>query len=269
MKNYNVFIKRCGEFAYFLFHELSKEKIFVNWNLFCEKHGKSSRDQHFSVISNFLTQESLEKKLTCSNDIVEAIKKRQRQSNLSRFINKFEPILYWVGELPEKVNQNIINVDMTSENDYFDANEELLSNSDDIIDDFDNDSKLYDNETLTENKHSKRFACKIEDLKIYYNLQTKDSSFQLFSTIFSDLETLIEIKSKVIEVNSNTTGHSPELKVKERETNVDGIRTKVHKIRSIFQKNKLNIDNEKFEVPPLESALNLENENYSTFCRGK
>ena len=30
---------RCSEFLYYLFNELALEKIEVNYNLFCEKHG--------------------------------------------------------------------------------------------------------------------------------------------------------------------------------------------------------------------------------------
>jgi hypothetical protein len=46
---------RCKELSYFLFNELrnAPEQIIVNLNFFGEKHGKNSRDQHFSAISIF------------------------------------------------------------------------------------------------------------------------------------------------------------------------------------------------------------------------
>lgn len=46
-----------------------------------EKHGKSARDAHFSNISRFLEAESLEKTLNTSQDIVDAIIKRQTIAN--------------------------------------------------------------------------------------------------------------------------------------------------------------------------------------------
>ena len=54
---------RCGEFMYFVFDYLNKG-IDVQVNFFAEKHGKNSRDQHFSVISHFIRMESFEKKIT-------------------------------------------------------------------------------------------------------------------------------------------------------------------------------------------------------------
>lgn len=68
---------------HFLFVELAKLNINVSFNLFCEKHGKNSRDQHFSVISNFLQQESMTRKLTSSQDICDAIEKHQLFSNVN------------------------------------------------------------------------------------------------------------------------------------------------------------------------------------------
>ena len=75
---------RCGEFIHFLFYELALEGVSVKYNLFAEKHGKNSRDQHFSVISNFIKQESFVKKLCSSLDIVDAIRKHQDLSNIGR-----------------------------------------------------------------------------------------------------------------------------------------------------------------------------------------
>ncbi len=44
---------RNNELAHYFFKELfENEKITVNLNFFGEKHGKSARDQHFSIISN-------------------------------------------------------------------------------------------------------------------------------------------------------------------------------------------------------------------------
>ncbi len=56
----------------------------VNLNFFCEKHGKNSRDTHFSCISRFVEQESLIRKLTCTQDLVDAIENGQRKSNENR-----------------------------------------------------------------------------------------------------------------------------------------------------------------------------------------
>jgi len=63
--------------------ELAAVQIKVSLNFFCEKHGKNSRDQHFSIVSNFLQQESMVKKLCSSQDICDAIEKRQLFSNLN------------------------------------------------------------------------------------------------------------------------------------------------------------------------------------------
>lgn len=69
---------------HYLFNELAIEGIHVDYNIFCEKHGKNSRDQHFSIISNFIKQESHLKKITSSQEIVDAIHKHQEFSNRSR-----------------------------------------------------------------------------------------------------------------------------------------------------------------------------------------
>jgi hypothetical protein len=50
-------------------------------NFFAEKHGKNNRDTHFSNISKFIKDESLVKQLSSSQDIVNAISKRQQISN--------------------------------------------------------------------------------------------------------------------------------------------------------------------------------------------
>ncbi|CAF0936737.1 unnamed protein product [Brachionus calyciflorus] len=72
---------RCSEVVDFFFNQLAKEYSSVYLNFFGDKHGKNTRDQHFSVVSNYIKKESLEKKLTCSQDIVDALKRRQKVSN--------------------------------------------------------------------------------------------------------------------------------------------------------------------------------------------
>ncbi len=72
---------RCGEFLHFLFVELAQLQINVSFNLFCEKHGKNSRDQHFSRVSQFLYQESMVSQIVSSQDICNAIEKHQLITN--------------------------------------------------------------------------------------------------------------------------------------------------------------------------------------------
>ena len=62
---------------HYLFCELPKLKTDVSLNFFCEKHGKNSRDQHFSAVSHFIERESFVKRLTSSSDICNAIKNQQ------------------------------------------------------------------------------------------------------------------------------------------------------------------------------------------------
>jgi hypothetical protein len=66
---------------HYCFKELSDLKIKVSLNFFCEKHGKSSRDQHFSVVSHFIQKESMIRKLTSSQDICDAIERQQAITN--------------------------------------------------------------------------------------------------------------------------------------------------------------------------------------------
>ena len=56
----------------------------VNLNFFGDKHGKNNRDAHFSNISRFVHAESLVKRLQSSQDIVEAIHKRQSMANQNK-----------------------------------------------------------------------------------------------------------------------------------------------------------------------------------------
>lgn len=81
---------RCAEFMHYLFVELAQLKIKVSFNLFCERHGKNSRDQHFSTISNFLKQESMVNQLTSSLDICTAIHKQQNIANINN--SRFEAL---------------------------------------------------------------------------------------------------------------------------------------------------------------------------------
>ena len=76
---------RCAEFLSFLFDDLKKkEKINVNLNFFAEKHGKNSRDQHFSVISNYVRLESFKQKITCTQILVDVLNRCQNDSNIIR-----------------------------------------------------------------------------------------------------------------------------------------------------------------------------------------
>ncbi|CAF0871784.1 unnamed protein product, partial [Brachionus calyciflorus] len=83
---------RCAELIHYLFNELAREQIRVCLNFFCEKHGKNGRDQHFSLVSNFIKQESFVKRLACSKDVVDAINKHQAISNEHRKKLKLKPI---------------------------------------------------------------------------------------------------------------------------------------------------------------------------------
>lgn len=73
---------RCFELLHYLFIELAGHNIKVSLNYFCEKHGKNSRDQHFSLVSHFIKEESMIKQLTSSQDICDAINKGQLKKNL-------------------------------------------------------------------------------------------------------------------------------------------------------------------------------------------
>ena len=65
-----------------LYLKLTQEVFFiVNLNFFCEHHGKNNRDAHFLNISRFIQAESLVKQLNSSQDIVDAIHKRQGIAN--------------------------------------------------------------------------------------------------------------------------------------------------------------------------------------------
>lgn len=53
----------------------------VSINFFCEKHGKSSRDSHFSMVSKFVLSKSLETILKSSQDVAYAIVEGQNKAN--------------------------------------------------------------------------------------------------------------------------------------------------------------------------------------------
>ena len=59
-------------------------QIHVELNFFGEKHGKNTRDHHFSVISKFIELETHKNRLNDSKNIIECIIKRQNASNLIR-----------------------------------------------------------------------------------------------------------------------------------------------------------------------------------------
>jgi hypothetical protein len=56
----------------------------VNLNFFCEKHGKNTRDAHFSMVSRFLKSASLFSRLNNSQDVANAINDGQRRANENR-----------------------------------------------------------------------------------------------------------------------------------------------------------------------------------------
>ena len=84
---------RCKELMHYFFKELADQKVQVSFNLFCEGHGKAARDSHFSIIDNFIKQESLQKKLCSTEDVILAIIKGQKQSNLRREKLGLDPII--------------------------------------------------------------------------------------------------------------------------------------------------------------------------------
>jgi len=61
--------------------------IVVDLNFFGDKHGKNSRDTHFSCVSKFIRDETLVRRMTCSQDIVDAIHYRQNISNQNRILH--------------------------------------------------------------------------------------------------------------------------------------------------------------------------------------
>ena len=54
--------------------------------MFCEKHGKSSRDQHFSVLTTFLKTAHITKQLKSTQDVIDALRIEQEKSNKQRLV---------------------------------------------------------------------------------------------------------------------------------------------------------------------------------------
>ena len=79
---------RCAEFISFLMKELAEDKIHVDLNFFGESHGKNSRDQHFSNVSNFLKQAEYKMRLTNTAEIIKAIEIGQRRANLFQALKR-------------------------------------------------------------------------------------------------------------------------------------------------------------------------------------
>jgi hypothetical protein len=58
--------------------------IRISLNFFVEGHGKGPLDQHFSGVAYTIKLASLDKQLTCSKDIINAINERQSSINNHR-----------------------------------------------------------------------------------------------------------------------------------------------------------------------------------------
>jgi len=121
----------------------------VSLNYFCEKHGKNSRDQHFSTVSNFIEQESLVKKLCSSQDICDAIVKGQLHANLN--------------------NARISSLQRTN------TSREFLQT----------DTKAYV-VPVNNNSNVIHRLLVVDNLKRYYNFYTDDDSYVLKSHFMSD-----------------------------------------------------------------------------------
>ncbi len=61
-------------------------------NFFGEKHGKSSRDQHFSINSTFLLNAEITKQLKSTKDVIDALNIEQEKSNQLRKSSKLDII---------------------------------------------------------------------------------------------------------------------------------------------------------------------------------
>ena len=92
---------RSSEFISYIYDDLCKEQhININLNFFAEKHGKNSRDQHFSVISNYVRLESFKQKITCTQQLVEVLNNRQYESNTMRIAARIPAIESFAYVLP-------------------------------------------------------------------------------------------------------------------------------------------------------------------------
>ena len=60
--------------------------------MFCEKHGKSARDQHFSILSTFLKNAQITKQLKSTQDVIDALNVEQEKSNCFRKNSGLDPV---------------------------------------------------------------------------------------------------------------------------------------------------------------------------------
>ena len=96
---------RCVEFNYFPFDELASKRKSVDFNLFCEKHGKNMRDQHFSFLSKSVNIAKFKRKTSFKNakEVVEYLNMTFSQQG-SRYNSKSIAIFY---NPPEKETLDI------------------------------------------------------------------------------------------------------------------------------------------------------------------
>ena len=155
---------RCAEFNYFLFNELADQGISVSMNWFAEKHGKNMRDQHFSVISNILKSAAQEKKAVCKNaqELVNRLNRHYSERNELFEFSEYE-------EDEDEEQEHILEY---SEAFYFNPPKE----------------EIVDSGTR-----------EVKYITYYYNFlnEERNGKFEFFTTIFSDLKTLIPVDSTV------------------------------------------------------------------------
>ena len=129
----------------------------MNINFHAEKHGKSHLDQHFSVVSHYLKMENFQRKINCSQDIVDIINSRQEVSNLERI----------------KAKQNRIEIKC------FKLNPQIAKQT----------KHLKKSQIVVQNMRSYyNFTSKKE-----WDIDTKRTKLIIESTIFSDLELKIKL----------------------------------------------------------------------------
>ena len=160
---------RCAEFNYFLFNELADQGISVSMNWFAEKHGKNMRDQHFSVINNALKYSAQELKSISVNA-------QEVVDRLNRHFKMNEILRMDVNGIPDESK-------WCSKAFYFNPPKQEIT-----------DAGI---------REVKYISC-------YYNLKNvlQDGRFEFYTTIFSNLETLIPVDStvdgpKMIKININ------------------------------------------------------------------
>ena len=158
---------------HFLFVELARDGIEVSFNLFCEKHGKNSRDQHFSVVSNFIRQEAFIKKLCSSQDICDAIERHQNFANI------------------DKERMNLLQKQTTKKFKKINTKAFVIP---------EHNSQQYSMLTLT-----------VQGLRKYYNFFT-DRSFRLKTHLMSDQDNFITLQTKVAsEISKIKVNSTPDL----------------------------------------------------------